>query len=157
MVTEMISPSQQNPEWRKWLVRSVAVVLLAAIGIGVWSIYRGIRNSIEAERTYHATLFTLRLVDHFVAEHGRWPSSWDELEAIPFKDDLFSKPWPDIAEEVRRRVQIEFKIDPTTVAHQDPEDFIAIQPIGPRFEFRDAGFGRSCVESLQQKLRTANK
>src|SRR5260370_13272507 len=115
--------------------------------------YRGVTTSLEAEKNLHSAIFAIRLVDHFVSEHGRWPRSWAELEEAPFDGDLFGNGWPAASAEVQRHVQIEFEADPREVARQDPMSFNAIRPIGPYFEYRDY-----CdVQSLQVTIRKSSR
>jgi hypothetical protein len=128
--------------------RGLVALLLAIIGLGGWVLYRGVSASLEAERNLHATLFTIRLVERFVSERGRWPRSWDELEAMSIRDDLFGQQWPAVSPEVRSRVSIDFGIDPRGVARQDPMSLTAIRPTGPYYEYRDY----PPVKSLQRTI-----
>jgi hypothetical protein len=142
---------QAGRSWARWLVRALVVLILASIGLGGWMVYRGVTTSVEAERTLHATLFTTRLVNKFVAERGRWPDSWEELDRFPFADDLYDVKWPAVSPEMRRRVQVDFQINPREVAWQDPMSFSAVKPIGPHYEYRDYRE----VASLQSTMRSA--
>jgi hypothetical protein len=132
-------------------------------------VYRGIAVSIQAEETLHATLFGVRLVEQFVAENGRWPRSWEELEALQVSQEAPSPmsgeisvlriggqhgyDWPGGSQEIRRRVSIDFGADVRAIARQDPMSFAAIKPIGPYYECRDYGF----VDSLQATIRKSVK
>jgi hypothetical protein len=74
--------------------------------------YRCVAVSLQAEENLHATLFTIRLVEQFVAENGRWPHSWDELEklSVPGYD------WPAASTDIQRRVVIDFGADLKEIA-----------------------------------------
>jgi hypothetical protein len=165
---QMSETTTTHYSWRRIVVRSVMVLTLSAVVLGAWMAYCGIRVSIRAEENLHATLFTLRLVDQFVAEQGRWPHSCTELVQVSISNDALSPPkgettivriggqhgynWPAASPEIRDHVQIDFHADPDTIVGQTPMDFTAIQPIGPYYEYRQYGF----VESLQDTLRSAS-
>jgi len=114
--------------------------------------YYGVLPSLQAERTLHATLFAVRLLERFVSERGRWPRSWGELEGVSMDDDRWlGEAWPASAAELQRRVSIDFEIDPLSLARQDPMTITAIRPIGHHYEFRDDG----SVKSLQEAILKA--
>jgi hypothetical protein len=138
--------------FRGYVLRSLVALVLLALGSGAWMVYRGIAASLQAERTLQATLFAIRLVDQFVAENGRWPHSWAELEKLVVTDDS-PDPWPTSSPEIRRRVSIDFDADPLEIAAQDAKSFTAIKPVGPHYEYRDYGF----VPSLQATIRRTVK
>jgi hypothetical protein len=112
-------------------------------------------------------MFTIRLVEQFVHEHGRWPQSWHELEQVPFPADAPSPlndtltviriggthgyEWPSGSAYLQECVIIDFAVDADTIIDQDPAQFQAIKPNGPYYEYRHYGF----VESLQEMLRSA--
>ncbi len=70
------------------------------------------------------------------------PLPQDQLTAIV-------GPWPNCAEEVKRRVYINFQPDLKEIAHQDRYAFDAIKPIGRHYEYR--GYGD--VDELQQTMK----
>jgi hypothetical protein len=127
--------------------------VLAAVGVGGWTVYRCVAVSLQAERNLHATRFTMLLLEQFVAEKGRWPRSWEELEQTPFDGDLRGQGWPAAAPEVRRCVVIDFAADPAEIARQDPLAFTAVKPVGPYYEDRDRGG----VAALQATIRRSVK
>lgn len=126
--------------------------------------YQGVTRALQAEQTLHAAEFVFQLVDQFVHDHGRWPTSWSELEQMPFPSDTPSTLnqslvrnvadergyWPAASQEIQQRVMIDFQADPKTIATQNPRDFEAIKPIGPYYEFRDTG---PWFPSLQKTIR----
>lgn len=138
--------------WR----RSIAVLLLAAMGLGGWMVCRGVNESLEAERNLHATNFAIRLVEQFVAERGRWPGSWGELENLATDDVLFGAGWPSASVEVRDRVEINFRVDVGEIAGQDPMEFAAIQPIGPYYEYRDYPYLARLQTTVRESLSRAD-
>ena len=159
------SPTTTFKSLHRWRI----FLNVAVIG-GVSFAYHVASTSINAEKNLHATLFAIRLVESFVGEHGRWPASCEELEGLTFPPTV-PRPahglapgivriggaqqyaWPAEANEVRSRVEIDFQVDAATVANQDPQQFTAIKPIGPFYEYRHYGF----VTSLQQSLREAGR
>ena len=130
-------------------------------------LYTGITVSLQAEENLHATLFTIRLVEQFVHEYGRWPQSWRELEQMSFPGDAPSPlnneltviriggshgyDWPAQSPHLQECVTIDFAADANSIVNQDPMQFQAIRPSGPYYEYRDYGF----VESLQETLKNA--
>jgi hypothetical protein len=144
---------------------SFIVLVIVAAATGAWMLYTGVTVSLQAERNLHATIFTIRLVDQFVHEKGRWPRSWSELEQMPFPSDAplprngeltvvriggsHGYDWPAQSRHLRDCVSIDFGANVNTIVEQDPMEFEAIKPIGPYYEYRDYGF----VESLQQTLK----
>ena len=126
------------------MIGTIAILTVAA------TLWRLVADADARERNLHATTFTIRLVDRFVSERGHWPRSWGELEGLATADGVLDNPgWPACSAEVRRRVAVDFEADPREVAARDPEDFDAIRPIGPSFEYRHYGY----IEALQQAIR----
>ena len=155
------------------MVRALIVFVIAVVGFGGWMVYRGITVSLQAEENLHATLFTIRLVEQFVAEQGRWPRSWGELEAMPVSGDAppplqgeisalriggqRGYDWPAASPEIQRRVAIDFAADPAAIVRQDPMDFTAIKPIGPYYEYRDYGFVASLQATIRRSIKGADR
>jgi hypothetical protein len=153
--------------WLRCLGLSALVLVVAAIGVGGWMVYVGVSTSLRAEENLHATLFTIRLVEQFVHDKGRWPTSWDELERLQFPSTAplplngeisvvriggqHGYDWPGQAEHLKECVAIDFQVAPKFVVSQNPNDFSAIKPIGPYYEYRPYGF----VQSLQRTLKIA--
>jgi hypothetical protein len=130
--------------------------LLVLVASGCWILYRCALRSLQAERTLHTTRFTIRLVEHFVSQRGRWPHSWSELEGVSATEELFGEKWPSDSPEVQRRVSIDFEIDPPAVARQDPMSFTAIRPIGPHYEFRHDDSVKLLQEALLKSMNATH-
>lgn len=118
----------------------IAIILIA--GVIMWSVH----VSLDAERNLHSTRFVIRLVEQFVNDNQRWPTSWKELEATNSPRHIQSDqlaamfgPWPACAQEVEQRVVIDFQPDLKAVTRQDRMDFVAIKPKGRHYEYRDYG------------------
>jgi hypothetical protein len=134
-------------------------VLIVVVSVVGWMVYSGIAISLQAERNLHATHLTIRVVEQFVHEKGRWPRSWDELEQQPFPSatpsplnvgSRYRDGWPAESKHLQECVAIDFQADQELIVHQDPMAFDAIKPIGPYYPYRE-GF----VPSLQDTLRKA--
>jgi hypothetical protein len=148
-------------------IRACGLALCAGAIVLAVMIYEGVTNSLRAEENLHATLFTIRLVEQFVAEHRRWPASWSELEELnvpvdapqPANRELavvriggsHGYRWPDASPHLQQCVAVDFHADPGSIAREDPSDFRAIKPIGPYFPYLKYGF----VESLQETIAAA--
>lgn len=150
---------------RTLFIAAVIAVVLIIIVAGGHAVYVGISTSLRAEENLHATLFVVRLVERFVSERKRWPSSWEDLDALACPSDP-PEPgngqlsvvriggqrgfdWPAASSELQKHVFVDFAANPETIAAQDPRAFSAIKPIGPYFEYHGYGF----VQSLQQTIR----
>jgi hypothetical protein len=134
---------------RKFLMKCVLLVVVLMATGGGWLLYMAASASVEAERNLHYSRFALRLVERFVSETGRWPHSWEELECIPMEGVPFGQEWPAASAEMKRRIFIDFQVNPLEVTRQAPLTFTVIRPIGPYYEYRDYGE----VESLQCAIR----
>ena len=125
------------------------------LGIGLaaggWIVYRAASRSLQAENTLHATILAVQLVEQFVRDNGRWPTSWKELEETQAPTQVWR--WPADSAEIQKRVFIDFQARPQQIAAQDPMSFEAIKPIGPYFEYRDYHY----VPSLQAAIRESLK
>ena len=143
-----------NPGFfRHRCILRVIIATLAGIAVaGSILGFRGAMLSLEAEKTLHATLFSVQLLERFVSERGRWPRSWSELEAVSMPEGLYGQKWPTASPEVQRRVSIDFGIDPLTVARQVPMTITAVRPIGPSYEFRDYAAIRSLQEAILRSM-----
>ena len=151
---QTIQPSKK----KSWIDRIVLIaglcLLLIVIGV-IWIAIRAGYAALDAEKTMQTCRGVARLVEQFVSENRRWPGSWKELEATKLTEEQqkdftsFIGPWPERAEEVKRRVHINFQPDLKEIAHQDRYAFDAIKPIGSHFEYR--GYGD--VDGLQETLR----
>jgi hypothetical protein len=111
------------------------LLLLGAIGYGLTAAYQ----ASQTEMNLHSTLYVIRLVDHFVKEHGRWPDSWAEIEETPFGSKstrsgaqgsniirvggAMDFDWPQQSPELRKRVAIDFTVDEADVVAQDVVEF----------------------------------
>ena len=153
---------------RRAIWRVVLFAVLAIVGMGVWLLYCTAAEAIQAEENLHATLFSIALVEQFVAEQGRWPQSWNELEQLSVSADppvpregeitvvriggQHGHEWPGTSQEMQQRVFIDFNADVASIVGHDPMTFTAIKPIGPYYEYRHYGY----VESLQKTLTRAN-
>lgn len=75
------------------------------------------------------------VVAAFVKENdGAWPRSWEELQAGP-QPKIFVHQDSIDYEVVRRHVVIDFDSDPSELARQSPESFVAIRAIDPVYSY----------------------
>jgi len=147
--------TKERSNTRPWILVGCLIAVVAAIsylGLIIW----GGLASLDAERNLQSTLFVIQLVDKFVIENKRWPASWVELqsckppEKLAMGDvSLMFGPWPESADEVKKRVVVDFQPDLRKVAHQDVIEFESIKPDGRHYPYRDYGF----IQQLQKSMR----
>ena len=153
--------------WKRAVLLALVSLVLAAIVSGGWMVYWGATFALQAEENLHATLFTIRLVEQFVSEHGRWPASWKELEETSMSDAAPSPmhgditvvriggqhgyEWPAASPQIQQCVSVDFAANLAVIVQQNPMRFSAIKPIGPYYEYRHYGF----VDSLQSTIRSS--
>ena len=144
----------------RYVWMSLLALLIVAVGVVGWMVYSDISISLRAEKNLHATLATIRLVEQFVFDKGRWPHSWEEMEQHPFPSTTPSPlnvgnreidGWPAISKHLQECVAVDFHVDPEQIVRQDPAKFDAIKPIGPCYPYQHYGF----IPSLQETLRKA--
>ena len=128
-------------------------------------VFQAVSTAIRAEKNLHASLFVVRLVEEFTYTNNRWPTSWAELENMPFSGDGYSPRngelsalriggacdfgWPADSEMIQGHVAIDFSVDVSRIADQDCLEFDAIKPIGACFEYRDYGTVESLLVTLE--------
>ena len=142
--------------WKRITARVALGLLLIALVTGAWMAYEGISVSLRAENTLHATIFTIQLVQQFVAENKRWPQSWHELESLSVADPAPSYAWPAASNELQQRVSIHFAANPLTVADQDSWNFTAIKPIGPCYPGAEHSFVSSLQDTIRDSIRESD-
>ena len=120
------------------------MLLVAALALGAWLLQRKASARAESAINDRYAHEAIGRVDQFVREEGRWPRSWSELAGGPMR---VMSDWEKA--EMRRRISIDFGVDPQDVARQDPMRFTAIRPTGPSVEYRTWG----AVEALQRTIR----
>ncbi len=126
------------------LLGTMLVLLVAALALGAWLLQRKASARAESAINDRFAHEAISRVDQFVREEGRWPRSWSELAGGPMRVMYDSE-----KAEMRRRISIDFGVDPQDVARQDPMRFTAIRPTGPSVEYRTWG----AVEALQRTIR----
>src|SRR5262245_49347910 len=138
----------------RWVGYLLAVVTIVGALAGGICAYQSISASLEAERTLHAALLTVELLNDYESRHpGQWPRSWTDLEKLPKRESGGMFEWPKDSAEVQRYVSIDFSADPRRLAEQSVNDFDSVRPIGPYYEFKDYG----SVAALLNSFRKHNK
>lgn len=146
----------------RYLVWTLVVLFVSAGGLIGFMLYAGAMVALRAEDNLHAAHQTIRLVEQFVHDNGRWPKSWQELEAMKFPSDTPSPihldpaasswypiDWPARSAYLKERIAIDFDADVEVIIQQDRMQFEAIKPIGSTYQYRNYGH----VESLQKTLK----
>jgi hypothetical protein len=134
---------------KQWFGRAGIVAVLLAAGVGILvCVYLGI-SALQAEKSLHAVNLVTAVVDRFIQQEKRWPTSWDELRAINAVDVPSMYSWPDDSEAVHELVVINFDVDLTKIAAQTAEDFDAIRPIGSCFPYKDFRYVDSLIKNAK--------
>lgn len=116
-----------NGEARR-LLGGLCVLLI--VSVLVWYVIGSAGKS--AEFAYLAVSVSTRAVEKFVKVNGRWPKSWDELEAVSLDPGPIYV-WPEDLPRIESQVEINFDLTLEEVAGQEPNDFAAIQPKRPAY------------------------
>jgi hypothetical protein len=134
---------------KHWIGRTIAAaVLLAAIGFGA-CVYLGISSSLHAERGLHSINLVTVLVDRFLQQEKRWPTSWKDLYTITDAKAPSMYSWPKDSETVQEFVAIDFDANLSRIASQTVEDFDAIKPIGSCYDYKQYHFVSSLIEDAK--------
>lgn len=137
---------------RRYLVISIVGVVVVALGFFVALAVIGIRDSLYAEKTLHAYMLVIDVVNECVrSKEGGWPRSWEELYGVRPSREPAIWMWPDDHEEIERRIAIDFTLSPQQVAQMTPESFPAIRQIGPRYEISGRGWIAELIASCKKQ------
>jgi hypothetical protein len=136
------SPRQEHNRGDAMLLlcgkKTIVIASLVAVGAvaisGVWHLYGAARWSLEAEKTLHAYGMVLDLVSaHVEKTAGQWPRSWDDLRVLSSSRESCGWRWPRDLDKIRERVRCDFSLACAEVARQSPDNFRAVEQIGPNF------------------------
>jgi hypothetical protein len=139
------------------------ILIGAAVGAGVVSIValvvlinRSVRVGVDAQTTLCAYQMVLEVIaDHLKNNGGRWPDSWDELTNTPH-NGCSGLRWPQDAEDVKKRVRVDFNVSTAQVVSRDYDHFVAVRQIGSNYgphEWLIAKFLHDAHSSLSQLPR----
>lgn len=118
----------EHPAWyfiRRIAAISAILVLCALIAIPIL-IYRAARTAVLAEERLQASRTVLTLI----AEHVRqspthaWPTSWADLEKLPYDHGMY--PWPQDAARYKAIITVDFTLTTPVVLAQSPTTCTAI-------------------------------
>lgn len=134
----------------RWAIRIVVVVVVIAAMVIGFCVYQGISASLHAEHVYHAALLTVQLLDEYVVlNDGKWPRSWSDLEKLPPRQRAGMFDWPEDSTKVQQYVEVDFSVDPQNLAKQSADEFDAVRPIGPYYDFKDSGQVKALLKSIR--------
>jgi len=129
-------PAITDPSKRsRWLHFRRWALLVAAVacGFGLWLVYRGDSESLDAESTLQADVRTLRALTSFVQTNSRWPKTWEELIAADVGQQRELQDWPGGIADLQSRVKINFQMDLKDIAKMTPESFSAVTQKSPYY------------------------
>ena len=96
----------------QWSVRVllvfVACMVFSAFALSALFIRPAI-NALNIERRIQAALTTIRVVDRYIQETSTWPTSWEDLEGVQWRDHL-EFDWPKDVAEIQRLVEVDFRV-----------------------------------------------
>jgi len=104
--------------------------------------------SLEAERTLGASYLVLDILTAYVQQKSAWPASWSDLVPISPHAQYSGLDWPADADDIRRRIDLDFTLCVSEVAAMDVEDFTAVRPLGPNY-----GLHEGRIKQLLQVAR----
>lgn len=133
-----------------WARRAMILIGSTVVVIIIWYLCKTVILVNSVERDYVSTLFVLTLVGDYVAEHGEWPKSWQDLEQVKRRD---SWKWPESSRRIQQRVAIDFNVNINDLARQSVNEFHAIRPIEPNELFEDDNLRRGPIASLLEIVR----
>jgi hypothetical protein len=126
------------PRIKKKAITAGLIIAGAIVTFGAWCLYSGVTCSLEAERTLHAYGMVLDLVStHMEKTSGQWPRSWDDLRQLPHSE-VCGWQWPRDLEDIQKRVRCDFSVTCAEVAKQSPDNFHAVEQIGPNYGCYDS-------------------
>jgi len=88
----------------------------------------------EGEKTFHSFVLATAVVERFIQQENRWPTSWDDLQVVDTVEAGSMYSWPNDAKIVQDYVTIDFDADLTTIGSQRVEEFDSIGPIQAGYE-----------------------
>ncbi len=115
--------------YRRKVILTICLILavLGAFSAIVWRW----RNGVDTQN--HAVRVMFVVVTDFLRKNeGRWPQSWEELEAMPSAGNWYD---PINFELMKREVLIDFDVSLEQLATESPAEFQAIRPKNPVFDF----------------------
>ncbi len=130
-------------------------VLLCLAAYFVYSACQAIRGAIRSERERLSALFVCDLVREFVADQGKWPKSWQELEIYEYTNDIHQ--WPKDSELVKSRVSINFQINLKDLNLDSLEHLDAIRCENSWYDFKKSGQYHDLTESLKKVIESNGK
>lgn len=113
--------------------RVIWLVVLALLGAGIFQALRLVWQADDSERKLHALVCVANVMTEYLKAHDRaWPRSWSDLREVNVVEQGSMYHWPDDADEVERRVEIDFGVTAEDLAS---DDFDVSRVIRPRGEY----------------------
>lgn len=135
---------------KRRVLQLVVVGLVVLVGGVAWMVYRGISDSLAAERCLHANQLVVTVLrDYVVISGGSWPRSWSDLETMPPRQHSMYR-WPTDATILRQYVCVDFNADLDRLATQTRDEFDAVKPLGPCYPFKHYGEVDQLLDTIRQ-------
>ena len=137
-------------EAHRYLLPGLLTCLAAIMAGGAWIACRAFSISVQGENALHAVNLVTVVIDKYVDDTGKWPTSWGELATVSSVNHWGTYSWPEDLEKVQRYVAVDFDADPARLAKQGVHEFDAIKPIGPCYPYKHYGFVAALLETLRK-------
>jgi hypothetical protein len=130
--------------------RSLIVLAIVVIAVLVVNSIRLAGN--RAEHSLHAVRLVIVVVEKYIQQCGRWPSSWRDLESVNASENgMYS--WPCDSEEIQAHVEVNFDLTLESVAHEEVDHFDAIKPRTASYP----GFRDNVISLLAEARKQAER
>lgn len=132
---------------RGWILAGLIIVVVS-LGLAGYAAYQAQQSLVRSHKLVLGRVVTGMVREYVEKNQGKWPRSWHDVATIdpgePFNG-------PRSVETMQSRVTIDFEADPTKLAQQPVEEFVAIRPRGAVMDAAYRDYWQ--VESLLETLR----
>jgi len=119
----------------RYVALAITLLLIASTVYWIGS------TAYDAEQALWATCVVSAAAEQYVSQHGRWPTSWKELESVSASvGTVYS--WPSDSAEIQKYVDVDFSLTLPEIADQEIDDFRAIKPKVPAYRAYRPSFAR---------------
>ncbi len=104
---------------------------IGVVGFGAYQAMNLVRRVDESERKLHALICATHVMEAYLkANDHQWPQSWSDLRGTGKVPTGSMYGWPDAAEAVQQRVEIDFSVTADDLANPAFDVSRVIRPLG---------------------------